>query len=138
MANDPYYGKPPILFGFRMFSGEFLQTMFARILQGGISRQDTITAHSGGTKAAAFPLVASWNRITVCAADHDSVLMPPAIAGSQVMVINAGADILDVYGKGTDTIDTNATATATNILTTKLKVFTCITRGAWITTSILA
>ncbi len=139
MATDPNYGKAswPSM-GPYLFSGEFLNRMFGRVFQGGISRQDTITATAGGTKAAAFPLIKSWNNITVCASTHDSVLLPPAIAGSRVLVINSGAQTLDVYGKGTDTIDAVATGTANNILTTKLKEYTCITRGLWITTSILA
>lgn len=139
MATDLNYGKStwPSM-GAYLFSGEFLNRMFGRVFQGGISRQDGITATSGGTKAAAFALTKTWSRASVVAVDHDSVLLPPAIAGSRVMVVNGGVGILDVFGKGTDTIDGVATGTANNIAAGKLKEYTCITRGLWITTSILA
>lgn len=129
------YGKTNLQPGYREFNGSALNTLFTKIFQGGISRENSITAHAGGTKAAAYALSKSFNRVSVCATNNDSVLLPKAIAGSMVVLINSGAATLAFYGKGTDTIDDAATATAATIATTKAKVLACLTTGAWYTVS---
>lgn len=94
--------------------------------------QDTITAHSGGGKANAFPLKYGLNRITVVAAAADSVLMPFATPGAVVFIIqDAAANSATVFGQGTDTIDGVATATGNPMAAAKRAVFTCETAGAW-------
>lgn len=131
---DPY-GKTNLQPGFRLFDGHALNTLFSRVLQGGLSRQDTITATAGGTKAAAYALTKTLSRVSVCATNDDSVLLPKAIAGSEVTVINAGAARLAVYAKGADTIGAAVAATADTIATTKAKKYTCVTAGHWDITS---
>lgn len=130
--QDPLYGHTsfPSL-GPYLFSGQFLRGRFQRVFQGGLNRQDTITATAGGTKAAAYALTKSLNHVTVCATGNDSVLLPAAIAGSMVVVTNSGAQTLAIYGKGTDTIDGAATANAKTLATTKTMILVCFTRGAW-------
>ncbi len=131
MAYGKRFGAGNFAKGFRLHSGEELTNAFIKLLEGGIGRRDSITAHSGGTKAAAVQLDRTLNRIQVCAVNNDSVLLPKAIAGSIVFVINSGAATLAVYGTGTDTIDGAATATADTIATTKVCAYICITAGAW-------
>lgn len=133
MANDPNYGKPPILNGFRMMDGSVLRTLFERIFQGGISRQDAITATAGGTQAAAVALVKSLNRVSVCATNADSVALPKAVAGSVCLVMNEGAATLSVYPKyqSGDTIDASSTTTAVSLATNIDAWFVCLTSGAW-------
>ena len=46
--------------------------------------QNGITATPGGTRAAAIPLTAAFNRIAVCATAADSVALPPAVGGQEV------------------------------------------------------
>ena len=55
MAVDPY-GKTNIQPGFRLMDGSAINRLFSRVFQGGLNRQDSITATPGGTKAAAFHL----------------------------------------------------------------------------------
>lgn len=95
--------------------------------------QDTVTAHSGGGKANAFPLKYGLNRITVAAAAADSVLMPFATPGAVVFIIQdaSSANSVTVFGQGTDTIDGVATATGNPMAAAKRAVFTCETAGAW-------
>lgn len=119
--------------GPRLVDGNSLNNAFIKALEGGLSRLDGITAHAGGTKAAALQLAKSISRISVCATTGDSVLLPKAIAGSVVIVINSGAQTANLYGTGADTIDGASTATAATIATTKAKIFTCLTAGAWYT-----
>lgn len=129
---DPY-GKTNLQPGFRLFDGSALNRLFARVLQGGLNRETAITAHAGGTKAAAYQLTRSLNLVATTATNGDSVLLPKAIAGSMVVVTNAGAATLSVYGKGVDTIDGVSTATANSLATTKTRIYVCYATGAWFT-----
>ena len=92
---------------------------------------DAITAHSGGGQASAVALTTPLNRVTVCAADHDSVKLPAAKAGMKVSVINSTAHILDVYATGTETINAIAASSPLSVgaaLVTELK---CPVDGKW-------
>lgn len=92
-----------------------------------------ITAHSGGTKAAAFqlPAAVSFIEVDTVAADADSVLAPQATKGSSFALFNASAHTLDVYGRGTDTINLAATATAYALTTGQTALFFCAKDGSW-------
>lgn len=72
-----------------------------------------ITAHAGGGKPSATVLTAQINHVSVVASAADSILLPPALAGLRVTVINRGASACQVFGQGTDTI--NGTATGTGV-----------------------
>lgn len=103
------------------------------------STTDTITAHSGGTQAAAVPLTTKLNRVTVVAAGGDSVALPPALAGLVVKVVNAGgANSMNVFtfynaGTPTDTINALSATTAFAIANATTVTFTCYTTGKWVT-----
>lgn len=92
-----------------------------------------ITAHSGGTKAAAFQLPAAVSLIEVdtVAADNDSVLAPQAAKGATFLIFNAGAHTLNIYGRGTNTINGAATATAYSLTTGQTAIFFCAKDGSW-------
>lgn len=133
----PVYGKVNERPGFRLMDGSDINTLFSRVFQGGLSRQDLITAHSGGTQAPAFVLTKSLNNVTTVAADNDSVTLPKAIAGSRVDILNNGAHILGVYamiGSG-DTINGTAGTTQFSQAAAKRVVFTCVTMGKWLTST---
>ena len=89
------------------------------------SVEDTITATAGGTKAAAYQLTAQNNRISVCATNADSVLLPQGKVGLQVEIHNDGAANAQVFGKGTDTIDAIATGTGVVLSAAKRAVYSC-------------
>ena len=92
-----------------------------------------LTAHAGGTKAAALqlPAAVSFIEVTTVATDADSVLAPQASKGSMFALFNAGAHTLDVYARGTDTINLLATATAYALTTGQTALFFCATDGSW-------
>jgi hypothetical protein len=79
--------------------------------------EDTITAHAGGTQAAAFGLgtLKVIHHITVCATAGDSVALPTAVLGQYHYVHNSGVASCQVYGRGTDTINDIATATGISL-----------------------
>lgn len=93
--------------------------------------QDSITAHAGGGQASATQLWAQTSRITTVATSGDSVKLPPSAPGLEVMVINHGANPMQVYGSGTDTIDDIATATGVTQMQSSLVIYTCAASGAW-------
>ena len=91
------------------------------------SATDTITAHSGGTQAAALALTTEINRLTVVAAAGDSVKLPLAQAGLDVVVVNSGANNCQVFGSGTDTINDQATATGITQMANSVCLYVCTT-----------
>lgn len=71
-----------------------------------------ITAHAGGGQTAAYQLDYGISNVTVVATAADSVKLPPCIAGAWCFVKNSDAsDSMTVFGYGTDTIDSVASAT---------------------------
>lgn len=98
-----------------------------------------ITAHAGGTKAAAYQLTAALNVLGTVATNDDSILLPAVSAadvGLQVEVYNDGAANARVFGNGSDTIDGVATATGVVLTAAKRCVYTLVSYasgvGAWI------
>jgi hypothetical protein len=75
------------------------------------SFQDNITANPGGGQTGAFQLTRQNNRVTTVTTAGDSIMLPPALPGLEVIVVNHGANSMQVFGNGTDTIDDVATAT---------------------------
>lgn len=92
-----------------------------------------LTAHAGGTKAAAFQIPAgvALVQFDTVATSGDSALLPQALAGMEVTVANSGADTLSIYGRGTDTINDVATATNYDVATNVSVRFFCAKDGQW-------
>jgi len=97
------------------------------------SYQNRLIAHAGGTKAAAIQLAAGVKifGFATVATTGDSALLPAAVAGTVCMVRNAGAQTLNLYGKGTDKINGVASATAYTLTTDTGAIFFCAIDGAW-------
>lgn len=113
------------IFGF-VSSGNGVDTAFGKnslIMSG----NNAVTAHAGGTQAAATLLTADINYVTVCATTGDSVALPLGVAGMDIIVSNHGAGTLDVYvaNGSTDTINAVATGTAFTITTGLTAEFFC-------------
>ena len=95
--------------------------------------QDNITAHAGGGQAAAFPITTQTSRITTVATAGDSIILPPSTPGMELLIINHGANAMQVFGLGADTIDDQAAATGVSQMAGSLLIYTCATAGAWYT-----
>ena len=97
------------------------------------SFQNGITATAGGTRAAAYPLNAAFNRITTCATAADSVALPPATGGQEVTIINSGAAAAQVFAAvGTsDTINGTAGATGISLAAAGKAQFVSPGQGLW-------
>lgn len=72
-----------------------------------------IVALAGGGRTGAPVLNAGSNEVVTVASGADSVVLPKAVLGAVIVVVNAGASSLQVFANGSDTI--NGTAGATGV-----------------------
>lgn len=86
---------------------------------------NSITATASGTQATGVQLTAAINRVSVCATNGDSVVLPKAVQGMSVLVINDGAATCQVFGFAAtaDTIDAVATATGVTVTNARRTLF---------------
>lgn len=75
------------------------------------SNQLGLTPAADGAKADATPLGYGVNSLTTVLGAADSVLLPYAFPGAVAVILNTVATAIQVFGKGTDTIDGVATGT---------------------------
>lgn len=84
-----------------------------------------LTAFAGGGQASATQITATNNNVTTVATAADSVKLPLAKAGLVVRIQNSGANSMQVFGAGTDTINGVATATGVAQAAGKSAEFFC-------------
>jgi hypothetical protein len=84
-----------------------------------------------GTVAAGTML----NRFTTVPAGAGCML-PPAVAGLSITIINSGANPLQVYGDGGDTINAIAGVSGVPMMVNSTALFSCTTTGAWFTSNL--
>ncbi len=97
--------------------------------------ENALTAHAGGGQASALALdpLATYHRISTCATTADSVRLPASVAGAKHWVANEGAASMQVYGAGTDTINSIATGTGVGHGTALGAWYVCTVAGNWTT-----
>lgn len=93
-----------------------------------------LTAHSGGTQAAALLLNArtSWHEVTIVGAAGDSVLLPTPKVGEIHFVRNSGANSMQVFADGLGTITGVATATGVAQPAGQSALYWCQTYGNYL------
>jgi len=90
-----------------------------------------LTATAGGGQTNALLMVSQFNRYSVVASGNDSAKLPPqsptidtlGYVGIPIIVRNDGANSMQVYGSGTDTINGVATATGVAVPAGKTAMF---------------
>ena len=87
---------------------------------------------TGNNQATAFVIYADGNRFTVVPAGAGCVL-PPAVPGLDICIVNHGANALQVYGQGTDTIDDVAGSTGVPHMVNSYVFYECFGLGKWYT-----
>lgn len=104
-------------------------------LAGGLNNAsvNSLVATAGGTKAAGYQIPAATTLVAFAtvASSGDSALLPQALKNTYLLVYNGGAQNLSLYGKGTDTINAVATASAYTLATTAAALFFCAKDGNW-------
>jgi hypothetical protein len=98
--------------------------------------QDGVVAKAGGGQTNAFALTATMNRIATVATAGDSVKLPPAKAGLMLLLVNHGANPMQVFGTEGDTINDVASATGVSQMQNSSVFYVCFTEGAWYTESL--
>lgn len=111
---------------------------------------DNITAFAGGGQTNATALTTEINRITTAANSGDSIKLPstsqvpssgPGYAagsvvpgpGATIFIINHGANPIQVFGSGTDTINDVASGTGVSQMANSVVLYTCTSAGKWYT-----
>jgi len=115
---------------------ETRQSIALKQKQNGVDNiEKGITAHAGGTQAAALALNPSktTHEVATVATAADSIKLPLAVgSGVQHLVHNSSATSLQLFGDGTDTINAVATATGVAIAAGKSRLLTDIAVGKWV------
>jgi hypothetical protein len=93
--------------------------------------QSPIVAFAGGGQTSATQITGQTAEVTTAANPGDSVKLPPSAPGLEILLINHGANAVQVYGFGTDTIDGVATATGVSQMTFSLVIYSCPVLGQW-------
>jgi hypothetical protein len=92
-----------------------------------------LTAHAGGMQTSALQLTAYYNNVTTVATAADSVKLPASVAGLEVIVSNSAAsNAMQVFGLGTDTINSVAAATGVSQPAGTTMRYVCYSAGNWI------
>ena len=89
------------------------------------------TAGLGAGQSVAKPLPFDYNTVTTLSAVGDGVSLPPAVAGVSVVVVNATAGALQVFGLALDTINGIAAATGVGMAAGLGALFVCPKPGLW-------
>ncbi len=99
----------------------------------GLFYQSSVSAltAAGTTRTDALVLTKQLNNLTTVASGT-GVTLPAATAGAMIAVFNGGANPVQVYGAGTDTIDGVAAATGVPLTNAKRCLFICFATGSWI------
>lgn len=95
------------------------------------SANDLLTA-TGSTQASALPLSAELNRLGTVAAGT-GVALPPSKAGLTIIIVNHGANAVQIYGSGADTVDDTAATTGVTQMINSTVLYTCHSPGSWYT-----
>ena len=116
--------------GVRLFSGNALNESLGNPL---VSYEGSITAHAGGGKTNAYQLGARLNQIDTVATGADSVKLPASVPGASIVVINNGANAMQVFGANSDTINGVATGTGISQPAGTSYTYRCVEANKWLT-----
>lgn len=95
------------------------------------SANNTVTAFAGGGQASATQLTAELNKVVTVATNGDSVKLPASAPGLTILVENATAKPMQVYGIGADTINGVAAATGVSQMSGSVVLYTSYAAGSW-------
>ena len=90
---------------------------------------DALTA-TGTNQGTALAIKTMQNRFTTVASGTGAIL-PAAVPGMNIVIMNAGANSLQVYGNGSDTINGIAAATGVSLASGKTAEYFTTVSGAW-------
>ena len=92
---------------------------------------DALSANSGGAQAGATPVTTTIARFTTVGAAGYSCVLPAAVPGMVIVVINAGVNSMACFPAGADQINSLAAAAAFTIPPGAVVNFTASVAGFW-------
>ena len=95
------------------------------------SAADNVVAGAGGGRVNAVALTSEMTRVSVVATTGDSVSLPRSVAGLTVILENASAKALQVYGDTVATINNQPFLTGVSQMGGSVVIYTCYAFGAW-------
>lgn len=113
--------------------GSLMTQIFNRaLLPNGVDT--AITATAGGVQATALSIkpTVAFHEVTTVATAADAIKLPPAKPGEMHFIKNSGANSMQVFGAGTDTIDSVATATGVAQEAGDAVIYVCLVAGNYI------
>lgn len=125
--------------GVGLIDHDKLNANFVSIATGGASTPiNNITAHAGGTQAAAFQLAGSTRyRVTTVGSAGDSVALPLA-ASQALVVINASGTSMNIYAFNGSSDTINGTAGSTPVALAGGKTIEFLSAGAGVWNTLLS
>ena len=96
-----------------------------------ISAVSGIVAFAGGGQGSATLITRTFNRVTTCATIADSVKLPLARPGAQVLIANRGAASLNVFPQTGEAINALANNTALALAVNVIAIYSCALSGKW-------
>lgn len=95
------------------------------------STQNGVTASAGSTQATGVLVTAAITRVTTVGTIGDALTLPPAVAGMQLVVINAGANSMDVFPAVGNAINALSADAALAVAANKTVLLVCAIDGTW-------
>jgi hypothetical protein len=95
------------------------------------STSEGLTAHAGGLQPLATPINSMCARFTTCATIGDSSILPTAVPGLEITVINAGATSMNVFPDVGSQINTAGVNVALALPAGHSAIFFTTAAGAW-------
>lgn len=97
-----------------------------------VGRENAIVAFAGGGQGSATQLTKQISRVVTVGSAGDSVKLPAALAGNQMVVINAAAaNAMDVFPASGEYINALAVDLAISVAANKTIAFYCAVDGIW-------
>lgn len=91
-----------------------------------------VTASTGSTQATGVLIDARITRVTTVAVAGDAMTLPPAIPGTELIVINAAAaNSMDVFPAVGDAVNALSANAALAVAVNKTVLFVCAVAGTW-------
>lgn len=95
------------------------------------SVQNGVTAATGSTQATGVLVTASITRVTTVGTIGDALTLPKAVPGMSLVVINAGANSMDVFPAVGDAINALSADAALAVAANKTVLLVCAVGGIW-------
>lgn len=95
------------------------------------SVQKGVTANTGSTQATGEKIIKDMVEIATCANAGDSLTLPIAVIGLQILIINHGANSADIFPNVGDAINEAAVDTAKAVAADASMICTCWNDGQW-------